>query len=264
MVNTRRSFSSIARHLPHSQQFGTEGSSKATLQCTYKAPPTLPRRFGDTLLEFLHPTLYMGPVDLVPLQIVGWCMYCHKYAQLFHDTTSWVRSGVLAIKDLLDVCPPFGIEGNVAQRRSLYPRYYYAAFAFSSILCPACDRRTLRFGFHLSVAQSGVAQFRTVATTRVGATFAPRVRHPRFSQYWKEKLDPIPFWSEPISPFGSLGLTKPQTVVHICSPYWSGQAPSPHLGLQSSPTSRENGAGIARGTHVPAARHPSLLKRTCR
>lgn len=120
------------------------------------------------------------------------------------------------------------------QRLNPYPDHYRPAFAFSVILYPHCYRHLLRVAFPHGSSTGLTSSVSATAWVRP-SFFAGGVGvHDR--EEWSPCARHMPFWLEPISRFGSLGLTTFIKSSHLLAiPRTPRPAPRP-TGEDTSPS----------------------------
>ncbi len=118
--------------------------------------------------------------------------------------SGWLEQTCLATGHQAEVSALSG-RGN---RCIPYPDHCSPAFAFSAILYPQPMHPILQPGLSRLAARLGygLTLFRATSTSQEDPTFLPMIVFASVSPPSRETSDHVPFWSEPVSRFGSLRL----------------------------------------------------------
>src|SRR5207253_11030518 len=205
-------FASIVRHSFHGQGFAGKRTGQQPLQSFHFVPATSLSCLDDTRLQPPDLTLTLGPVKLVPSRrLAGGCTRSFVRVHLLFPpgkvlpvlssrTTNWksacLRSGMI----WPSLSAP--LQNGLGFLQSPLPATPSAFLADAPASEPRRD-----VGFTMLGCNDTNELAPAFHTGSLGCPCVPCVR-------WNNRLH-CRFWLEPVSVFGSLGMTVPMAV-HLC------------------------------------------------
>src|ERR1022692_422637 len=133
-IHTRCSLAIVFRHSLHGQCLGRKRVDQIPLQGFHPAPVLITSCLGDTSLQSPHPTVYDGPIDLVPSATAGEGRRIRVHGS--HDLLASCRGDsayALAIPHHTEVSAPFGWS-TLSPIRIITTRHLLAPRSFARCL----------------------------------------------------------------------------------------------------------------------------------